>query len=174
LKKSNAVAIKQDFEKKFQERVNKAGKQAELWGGGIGLAASKLVPQQIFGVSENFSIYWDGDLTKELLDHSGFSTGTGVGYGQITKFNSYGNVSTLLNANAYSNNYSKGTPSLQADLMGDWREEAMWWRPDSMALRIYSTNYPTTHRIYTLLHDHQYRQAICWQMCGYNQPPHSS
>lgn len=29
LKKSNAVAIKQDFEKKFQERVNKAGKQAE-------------------------------------------------------------------------------------------------------------------------------------------------
>ena len=29
LKKSNAVAIKKDFEKKFQERVNKAGKQAE-------------------------------------------------------------------------------------------------------------------------------------------------
>ena len=29
LKKSNAIAIKQDFEKKFQERVNKAGKQAE-------------------------------------------------------------------------------------------------------------------------------------------------
>jgi hypothetical protein len=29
LKKSNAVAIKQDFEKKFQERVNKAGKQGE-------------------------------------------------------------------------------------------------------------------------------------------------
>ena len=29
LKKSNAVAFKQDFEKKFQERVNKAGKQAE-------------------------------------------------------------------------------------------------------------------------------------------------
>ena len=29
LKKSNAVEIKKDFEKKFQERVNKAGKQAE-------------------------------------------------------------------------------------------------------------------------------------------------
>jgi hypothetical protein len=29
LKKSNAVAIKKDFEKKFQERVNKAGKKAE-------------------------------------------------------------------------------------------------------------------------------------------------
>ena len=29
LKKSNAVALKKEFEKKFQERVNKAGKQAE-------------------------------------------------------------------------------------------------------------------------------------------------
>ena len=29
LKKSNAVAFKKDFEKKFQERVNKAGKQSE-------------------------------------------------------------------------------------------------------------------------------------------------
>lgn len=29
LKKSNAVALKKDFEKKFQERVNKAGKQSE-------------------------------------------------------------------------------------------------------------------------------------------------
>ena len=24
------------------------------------------------------------------------------------------------------------------------------------------------------MHDHQYRQAIAWQMCGYNQPPHVS
>jgi autotransporter-associated beta strand protein len=149
-------------------------KGAEIWGAGYGYSATNLVSQQHFGVSENFTIYWDGDLTKELLDHSGFSTGTGVGYGQITKFNSYGNISTLLNANAYSNNYTKGTPNLQADIMGDWREEAIWWRSDSMALRIYTTTHPTQHRIYTLLHDHQYRQAICWQMCGYNQPPHTS
>jgi len=154
--------------------ITDAYKGAEIWGAGFGYSATNLVQQQHFGVSENFTIYWDGDLTKELLDHSGFSTGTGVGYGQITKFNSYGNISTLLNANAYSNNYTKGTPNLQADIMGDWREEAIWWRPDSMALRIYTTTHPTQHRIYTLLHDHQYRQAICWQMCGYNQPPHTS
>lgn len=149
-------------------------KGAEIWGAGFGYSATNLVQQQHFGVSENFTIYWDGDLTKELLDHTGFSTGTGVGYGQITKFNSYGNITPLLTANAYSNNYSKGTPNLQADIMGDWREEAIWWRTDSMALRIYTTTHPTQHRIYTLLHDHHYRQAVCWQMCGYNQPPHTS
>ncbi len=149
-------------------------KGAEIWGGGFGYSATNLVQQPHFGVSENFTIYWDGDLTKELLDHTGFTTGTGVGYGQITKFNGYGNVTPLLTANAYSNNYSKGTPCLQADIIGDWREEAIWWRPDSMALRIYTTTHPTSHRIYTLIHDHHYRQAICWQMCGYNQPPHTS
>lgn len=149
-------------------------KGAEIWGGGHGYSATDLVQMNSFGVAENFTIYWDGDLTKELLDHSGFSTSTGVGYGHITKFNGYGNVTSLLNANAYSNNYTKGTPSLQADIIGDWREEAIWWRRDSMALRIYTTTHPTEHRIYTLLHDHHYRQAICWQMCGYNQPPHTS
>lgn len=149
-------------------------KGAEIWGAGFGYSATNLVQQNNFGVAENFTIYWDGDLTKELLDHSGFSTNTGVGYGHITKFNGYGNVSTLLNANAYSNNYTKGTPNLQADILGDWREEAIWWRTDSMALRVYTTTHPTQHRIYTLLHDHHYRQAICWQMCGYNQPPHAS
>ena len=33
---------------------------------------------------------------------------------------------------------------------------------------------PTEWRIPTLWHDHQYRQAMVWQMCGYNQPPHVS
>lgn len=147
---------------------------AEIWGGGIGASATDRVSSQHYGVAENFLIYWDGDLFREILDHSGFSTSTGVGWGHITKFRGYGNIQTLLNAQGYSCNYTKGTPNLQADLFGDWREEAIWWRPDSMALRIYSTPFPTQHRIYTLMHDHQYRQAIAWQMCGYNQPPHPS
>ncbi len=149
-------------------------KGAELWGGGFGYSATNLVQQQHFGTSENFTIYWDGSLTKELLDHSGFSTSTGVGWGQIRKFVNYGDVRTLLNANAYSCNYTKGTPNLQADILGDWREEVIWWRPDSMALRVYVTPHHTEHRIYSLMHDHHYRQAIAWQMCGYNQPPHTS
>jgi len=147
---------------------------AECWGGGVGLSATDKTDLSNFGLSENYALYWDGDLLQELCDHSGFSTSTGVGYGSITKFNGYGNITTLLTADAYSCNYTKGTPCLQADLIGDWREEEVWWRKDSLALRIYTTPIATTNRIYSLMLDHQYRQAICWQMCGYNQPPHAS
>lgn len=149
-------------------------KGAEIWAGGIGASATDRIKINHFGVAENFTLYWDGDLLKEICDHRNFSKVTGVGYGQISKFINYGNIETLLAADAYSCNHSKGTPCLQADLIGDWREEVIWWRTDSMALRLYMTPYPTQQRIYTLLHDHQYRQAICWQMCAYNQPPHPS
>lgn len=149
-------------------------KGAEAWGGGIGIATTDKAKVNHFGVAENYRIFWDGDLLEELTDHTGFSTSTGVGYGQITKFNGFGNISAVLTTGDYSCNYTKGTPCLQADLFGDWREEAIWWRPDSMALRIYTTPISTTNRIYTLMHDHQYRQGVCWQMCGYNQPPHPS
>ena len=149
-------------------------KGAQMWGAGVGLSCTDRVEGSTFGMPESNCMYWDGDLLQEGCDHTGFSTSTGVGYGCITKFNGYGNVTHLLDADAYSCNYTKGTPCLQADIIGDWREEAVWWRSDSLALRIYSTPYSTTNRIYTLMHDPQYRQAICWQMCGYNQPPHTS
>ncbi len=154
--------------------ISDAYKGAECWGGGVGISATDRVELTHFGTAESYCIYWDGDLLQEMDYHTGFSTGTGVGYGEITKFNGYGNISVLLSADAYSCNYTKGTPCLQADIMGDWREEVIWWRADSLALRVYTTPIATTNRIYTLMHDHQYRQAICWQMCGYNQPPHTS
>lgn len=153
--------------------ISDAYRGVEVWGNGVGLSATDKVELQHFGVAENYCVYWDGDLLQEILDHS-FNSSMGTGPGRITKFNGMGNISTLVTAEAYSCNYTKGTPCLQADILGDWREEAIWWRPDSLALRIYITPYQTNHRIYTLMHDHQYRQAICWQMCGYNQPPHTS
>jgi rhamnogalacturonan endolyase len=73
-----------------------------------------------------------------------------------------------------SNNGSKATPCLSADLFGDWREEVIWRTRDNRALRIYSTGWPTRHRQRTLMHDSQYRLAIAWQNVGYNQPPHPS
>lgn len=154
--------------------ITDAYKGAEAWGGGVGISCTDRNEMTHFGTAESYCIYWDGDLLQEMDYHSGFSTSTGVGYGEITKFNGYGNISTLLSSGAYSCNYTKGTPCLQADLFGDWREEVIWWRTDSLALRIFSSPYPTTNRVYSLLADHQYRQAICWQMCGYNQPPHTS
>ncbi len=123
----------------------------------------------------NFMIWWDGDLLREFLDHNWLGTDIGTGIGTITKYNDNGSLTTLLTANGtYSNNYTKGTPCLSADILGDWREEVIWRTTDNTRLRIYSTTKPTSHRIYTLMHDPQYRAAIAWQNNSYNQPPHPS
>jgi autotransporter-associated beta strand protein len=115
--------------------------------------------------SINFGVWWDGDLLRELLD------GTA-----ITKWDWLaGNTTGLLSDSGISsNNGTKATPALSADILGDWREEVIWRESGNSALRIYTTTIPTTFRFYTLMHDRQYREAIAWQNTGYNQPPHPS
>ena len=84
-----------------------------------------------------------------------------------------GTETTLLTAQGCSsNNGTKATPALSADLFGDWREEVIWRTNDGKELRIYTSTFPTGHRFYTLMHDPQYRLAIAWQNVAYNQPPH--
>ena len=56
-----------------------------------------------------------------------------------------------------SNNGTKSTPALSADLFGDWREEVMLRTADNKELRIFTTTIPTKHRFYTFMHDPQYR-----------------
>lgn len=108
--------------------------------------------------STNFLIWWDADLSRELLDGN-----------HIDKYRG----GRLLTANdCLSNNGSKSTPALSADLFGDWREEVIFRAADNQSLRIYTTTIPATNRTYTLMHDPQYRLSIAWQNVGYNQPPH--
>jgi rhamnogalacturonan endolyase len=73
-----------------------------------------------------------------------------------------------------SNNGSKLTPALSADLFGDWRKELILRTTDNQNLRIYSTTIPTKYRIYTLMHDPQYRLSVAAENVAYNQPPHTS
>ena len=113
--------------------------------------------------SMNFAIWWDGDLSRELLNSN-----------RIDKWD-YTNAKSinLLTANGYrSNNGTKATPCLSADLFGDWREEVILRKEDNTSIRIYTSNIPTDHKLYTLMHDTQYRVAIAWQNSAYNQPPH--
>ena len=117
--------------------------------------------------SVNFGIFWDGDLQSELLNST-----------VISKWdyeNSQSN--TLLNTRLYdclSNNGTKSTPGLSADILGDWREEVIYRTADASELRIFTTTIPTKHRLCTFMHDPQYRLSIAWQNVGYNQPPHTS
>ncbi|MFC4098794.1 rhamnogalacturonan lyase [Paenibacillus xanthanilyticus] len=141
----------------------------EQWASnGVGLrSATGALISGTIPPSINFGIWWDGDLTRELLDHTG---GTGI----IDKWVPASQSATrLLTATGTaSNNGTKGNPMLQADLFGDWREEVIWRRSDNAALRIYATPYESASRFYTLMHDSTYRTAIAWQNAGYNQPPH--
>jgi rhamnogalacturonan endolyase len=113
--------------------------------------------------SMNFAVWWDADLQRELLDNI-----------TISKWNySSSSASTLLTATGCaSNNSTKATPNLSGDILGDWREEVILRTSDNSALRIFTTTITASNRIYTLMHDPQYRVAIAWQNSAYNQPPH--
>jgi len=74
-------------------------------------------------------------------------------------------VGTLFTATGCaSNNGTKSTPCLQADLLGDWREEVIFRTSDNRYLRIYTTTATTNRRIYTLMHDPVYRLGIACRM----------
>ncbi|MEN6336961.1 MAG: rhamnogalacturonan lyase [Phycisphaerales bacterium] len=133
----------------------------EIWGGPGGLrdvAGSSIGPAPR---SSDFVIWWDGDLLRELVAGS-----------TVTKWNWETNAEERLFATG-SRPGGRG-PNLTADLLGDWREEMLMTARDGKALRLYTTTIPTEHRIYTLMHDPQYRLSVAWQNVVYNKPPHTS
>jgi len=80
-----------------------------------------------------------------------------------------GGVST---AGTSSNNGTKSTLTLTADMLGDWREELVARETANTALRIYPTTIVTKRRIYTLMHDPTYRAQVILSSQATNQPPH--
>ncbi len=117
--------------------------------------------------SMNFTAWWDGDLLREA-----------VGSVPIQKWNpATRTMSTLIDPASFgatSNNGTKATPVLSADLLGDWREEIVYRNTGNTELMVFSTTIPTAARIATLMHDPQYRTQVAAQNAGYNQPPHPS
>jgi hypothetical protein len=75
---------------------------------------------------------------------------------------------------ANTNNATKYNPCLQADLVGDWREESIFWTEQNgqYYLTIYTTTMPSDYKLPWLRDDHTYDMAVAWEHCGYNQPPH--
>jgi len=111
----------------------------------------------------NFAVWWDGDLLRELLDKN-----------VVMKWDwKSEKVIPLYVANeCMSNNGTKSTPALSADLFGDWREEVILRTTDNKSLRVFTTTIPTKHRLVTLMQDPIYRLSVAWQNVAYNQPPH--
>lgn len=139
----------------------------ECWAFGAGIsgmwsAQGKKISEVTPG-SCNFAVWWDGDLLRELLDRN-----------RVMKWDwkSESLVTLLTAEGCSSNNGTKSTPGLSADLFGDWREEVVLRTADNQSLRIYTTTIPTKYRFVTLMQDPVYRLAVAWQNVAYNQPPH--
>ena len=112
-------------------------------------------------LSINFGIWWDGDLLRELLDHE-----------TVSKYNwQQQTIVDVQKLDGQFNNGTKSNPCLQADLLGDWREEVLVRNRESTELRLYVTTIPTNYRINCLMEDIPYRLSVATQNVAYNQPP---
>ena len=131
----------------------------QMWSGAGGLfdASHKNVGSN--PSSDNFTMWWGAELNRFLENGTSISPyGSGGGTG-------------LSASGCTSNNGSKSDPALTADIFGDWREEVVYRTTGNDALRIYTTTTPTTHRLYTLMHDPIYRMSVATENVAYNQPP---
>ena len=144
--------------------IDPNSKGVEMWSiasEGIRNIKGEVINPSTRGVSINMASWWDGDLSRELLD------GT-----RITKYNPETGRSELLFdcEDCARNNGTKSNPCLSADIVGDWREEIVLRTRDNKNLRIYMTPYETDYRFHTFLEDPVYRISIATQNVAYNQP----
>lgn len=114
----------------------------------------------------HLGLWWDGDLTMELLND-----------GKIEKWNPSSPTPTNSAPRLLSTwNYGAVdasqdiNPTFVGDILGDWREEAVYTNASYNQLIIFSTNQPTTTRLYTLAHNPAYRNAMTLK--GYMQSHH--
>ena len=112
----------------------------------------------------NFRIYWDGDLCSEVLNSPGTA--------KEAKIEKPGTGRLFTSSGCNMNNDSKNNPCFQGDLIGDWREEIVV--RCGTDVRIYTSGMYSDYTMPSLWFDHEYRQAMVWQMMAYNQPPHVS
>lgn len=135
----------------------------EMWSsrsGGIRNYKGEVIDAQA-RIPMNFAVWWDGDLTREMLDHE-----------TISKYNpDTHNCTTLLHMDGTRfNNGTKSNPCLAADIIGDWREEVLVRTEQSDALRLYISPSASPYRFHTFLQDPVYRISVTTQNVAYNQP----
>ncbi|WP_410808899.1 hypothetical protein [Micromonospora sp. 067-2] len=161
-----------DNERGVAANIDPHSPGAEYWTGGTVFSA--VTGEELYangGLTGNFPIYWDGDLTSELVGDNVIAK-PDTAY--TTRPTSVGQTVLLTAPGAVANgDGGNGSPALTADLYGDWREEVVW-RVGTDHLRVYTTTIATVHKLRTLMHDPQYRNQVASENVVYNQPPHPS
>ncbi|KAK7219904.1 hypothetical protein V2G26_007907 [Clonostachys chloroleuca] len=113
----------------------------------------------------SLGLWWDGDTLLEFYND-----------GKIEKWdwlkpsasNSLPRIESIWNYGATSSNGVY--PQMIGDIIGDWREEVILTNSDYSQLVIFSTDIPTSTRLYTLPHNPAYRN--CMTLKGYQQSNH--
>jgi rhamnogalacturonan endolyase len=109
----------------------------------------------------NMSVRWAADMTTQIISGA-------IDVTPSIEDRKRGRLLTL--EGTLTNNYTKGNPGLVADVFGDWREEVLVRTADSSAIRFYLSTEVTGRKLYTLMHDPQYRVEVARQQTTYNQP----
>ncbi|KAI9148266.1 Rhamnogalacturonan endolyase YesW [Paramyrothecium foliicola] len=109
----------------------------------------------------HLGLFWDGDTLMELFND-----------GKIEKWNpASAGVSRLVTTwNFGAQNTHGPNPAFHGDILGDWREEVILVSPENDELVIFTTNQPSTTRLYTLPHNPAYRNSMTLK--GYVQSHH--
>ena len=156
----------------------------EFWSSAAGDILSCSTGETLLGSKPdtNFRIYWTGDPYDQTFDGR-YDSSTGKCAPRIRTYNTAKkNIVTFQEFAAYGSpstcNTTKATPCLQADIMGDWREEIIMYAheddysSDQCTLMVFSTPEETAYKVPCLMEDHLYRMGVAWQNSSYNQPPH--
>nr|WP_288834436.1 thrombospondin type 3 repeat-containing protein [uncultured Flavobacterium sp.] len=106
-------------------------------------------------------IFWDGDLLSE-----------NIGDKRMRKWNYLRDKEDRIFIDGFStfsgiHDDGPNAPALIADILGDWREEVVYESSDFKELRIYTTPFPSTERIYTLSQNPGYLASM--SVRGYYQ-----
>ena len=91
----------------------------EMWSwnsNGIYNVKGERINENMEGLPSNMAVWWTGDLLREMLDKN-----------QISKYDWNEGICKpiVIFEDCMSNNGTKATPSLQGDIIGDWREEVL-------------------------------------------------
>ncbi len=135
----------------------------EMWSAsGIGMHDGELNFRGWPPAGLSFYAYFAGDMTAASV----------AGNGMWALCSKTGKLWRLMNfENTYVINGSKCVPCLQADILGDWREEIVLPARGDKELRLFLSPCDTPYRFWTMLEDPPYRESVAAQNAGYNQPP---
>ncbi|MBP1965630.1 cohesin domain-containing protein [Paenibacillus aceris] len=142
-----------------------AGNFSNRWPGAQGYSqngARSMITGELLNGSRNL-----GSGQNAIWFGSGL-TAMAVSSATISTVNDMTFATTPYLATGLTSTGNKSTPTLKADMFGDWREELIL-RASNNRLAIVTTLSPTEYGIRTLMHDPMYRNGVANKNTGYDQ-----